>query len=350
VNAGFYALPSRRGAQLVVDAGPLGTQSGGHGHADALSICLQTNGYGLLIDPGTYQYVEHDRDFFRGTSMHNTLRVDGTNQAEPATPFSWRTLTKSKAERWIQGKNFDLLVASHDGYQRLEPPVTHRRWVFSLKNGIYLVRDLVTGRGRRRIDIAWHLGQDLQLTDGVFRLQGASQGVALALLPVQGHGWAEEVRRESCSPVYGQKAPMTTINFSAELALPAEFAVLLVTLEGIRRGTTSFTRIESATTDSDVIGYRYAEEGAEHSFIFGEPGKSWRMSSCSSDAEVVCVNRTPERGDEQLILCGGSYARVDGGAELRCARPVEWAELTLRAGNRDIFSSDMSAVEIKITG
>ncbi len=66
---------------------------------------------------------------FRGTAMHNTLRVDGANQAETATPFSWKRLTQSKVERWIQGQNFDLLVASHDGYQRGEPPVIHRRWV-----------------------------------------------------------------------------------------------------------------------------------------------------------------------------------------------------------------------------
>ena len=128
-NAGFYLLPSGKGTQLVADAGALGTQSGGHGHADALSVCLQSDGHGLLIDPGTYEYVgsDHDRDLFRGTAMHNTLRVDGADQAETATAFSWRSLTESKAERWIQGQDFDLLVASHDGYQRLEPPATHRR-------------------------------------------------------------------------------------------------------------------------------------------------------------------------------------------------------------------------------
>ena len=98
-DSGFYLLAAQKETQLVVDAGPLGTQSGGHGHADALSVCLQSEGHSLLIDPGTFEYVGpgDDRDLFRGTAMHNTVQVDGANQAEPATPFSWRRLTQSKS-------------------------------------------------------------------------------------------------------------------------------------------------------------------------------------------------------------------------------------------------------------
>ena len=66
--------------------------------------------------------------------------------------------------------------------------------------------------------------------------------MALALMPAQGHGWAEEVRRESWSPAYGVKAPMTTLNFGAEVELPAEFSVLLVTLEEAHPGSISFTQ------------------------------------------------------------------------------------------------------------
>jgi len=236
------------------------------------------------------------------------------------------------------------LVASHDGYQRLEPPATHRRYVVSLRNGVYLVRDVVTGQGKRRLDVAWHLGQELQLVeDGLFRVKGAS--LALGLMPAQGHGWAEEVRRESWSPAYGLKAPMTTLNFGAEVQLPAEFSVLLVTLEEAHPGAIFFARMENATADSNVCGYRYAGEGLECSFLFGERGKSWRMGLLSSDAEFVCWKRRSDGGGEELIFCDGSYAQVEGGVELSCARPVEWAEVILKAGDREVFSSDMAAVE-----
>jgi hypothetical protein len=252
-------------------------------------------------------------------------------------------------ERWVQGESFDLVVASHDGYQRLEPPVMHQRWVFSLRNGIYLVRDVVTGQGKRRLDIAWHLGHDLQPADeGGFKVEGTTQ--SLLLLPADGHGWVEEVRRENWSPAYGQKGTAAAVNFSADASLPAEFAVMLVTLNGGAegksaegsRGAMSFARMDSASGDAGVVGYRYAGEGVHYSFIVGQGGKSWRMGAVSSDAEFVCAKRAS--GNEQLMFCGGSYASVEGGLELRCTRSIDWAEVTVKAGARNVFSSDPSAI------
>lgn len=345
-DAGLYLLASGKTTQLVVDAGPLGTQSGGHGHADALSLCLQSHGQSLLVDPGTYEYVGpgNERNLFRGTAMHNTLRVDGASQAEPATPFSWRRLTHSKVEHWVQGQNFDLLVATHDGYQQSERPVVHRRWVLSLKNGIYLVRDVVEGREKRRLDLSWHLGQELQAVgEGVFRVKGAAQG--LALIPLQGHGWAEEVRRESWSPAYGRKAPMSVVNFSVDSQLPVEFTVLLVTLEEVQLCPRTLVRIEEKAAPN-VRGYRYSGQGVEYSFFFAEGGRTWCGDSLSSDARFVCWARKPGKANEndQLIFSGGSFASLEGGAELRCTRPVEWAELIWKEGIRTVGSSDPTAV------
>jgi hypothetical protein len=350
-NSGFHMLTADKPtAQLVLEAGPLGTQSGGHGHADALSICLQSSclpsQVGLLIDPGTCQYVDNssNRELFRGTAMHNTLRVDGANQAETSGPFAWKRLTQTKVEQWIQGPGFDLLVASHDGYQRLALPVTHRRWVVSLKNGLYLVRDIVEGQGRHRLDISWHLGQDLQLVEqNVFRVKGASQG--LALVPVQGHGWAEEVRKEAWSPVYGQKAPMTVLNFSTMADVPAEFALLLTVLDEVHPGGRNFTQSSAREADSTVRAYKYAGEGGEYSFFFAEPGKPWQQDLVSSDAELVCWSRTPGNPDHVLIQCNGSYTEIEGGPKLRCRKPVRWCELVVQGGQRSVKSSDPEEVE-----
>jgi hypothetical protein len=342
--AGFYLLSVPQPAtQLVVDAGPLGTQNGGHGHADALSVCLQSQGSCLLLDPGTHEYVGQgsDRDLFRGTAMHNTLRVDGANQAESVPPFSWKRLTQSKAEQWMQGKDFDLIVASHDGYQRLVSPVIHRRWVLSLKNGIYLIRDLVEGQGKHQLNISWHLRQDLQrVRENVFRLQGISP--ALALLPAQGHGWAEEIREEVCSPVYGRKAPMTVLNFSTTATVPAEFAILLVILDKANRNLGSFVRIAAQHPDSSVSAYRYSSEDADYSFLFGEPGKPWRQGVVSSDAGFVCWSQKNQK-NKILIFCKGSYCAVEGGLELHCRRPVSWAEVILEGSRRTVLSSDPEA-------
>src|SRR4029077_13370367 len=57
-SAGFYLLTTQNPpSQLVINAGAPGERSGGHTHADALSVSLQSQGHALLIDPGTFEYV-----------------------------------------------------------------------------------------------------------------------------------------------------------------------------------------------------------------------------------------------------------------------------------------------------
>ena len=345
--AGFYMLTApQQSAQLVIDAGPQGTQSGGHGHADALSVTLQSHGRALLIDPGTCEYIGQGdkRDVFRGSASHNTLRVDGVDQSETNTPFSWKRLTQSKVEKWIQGKNFDLLVASHDGYQRLAQPAIHQRWVVSLKNGMYLVRDVVAGEGKHQLDVSWHLSHDLQMIrENLYRIKGASQG--LALLPAaQTPAWTEEVRKQQWSPAYGQTAPMNVLNFGVKTALPAEFAVLLVTLEEVHAVPGRFSRDGNLSHASDVRTYRYESAESECSFFFGSSNEPWRQDWISSDAEFVCIKRTPE-GRLTLILCDGSYAAVSDGPALRFKRKVQWGEVILFDRNREVFSSDPDSLE-----
>ncbi|PYN93862.1 MAG: hypothetical protein DMD91_29220, partial [Candidatus Rokuibacteriota bacterium] len=89
---------------LVLDAGPLGCPvSGGHGHADLLSVQCAAFGRPSVVDPGTGCYtVEPEwRDFFRSTAAHSTVMVDGVGQAEPAGPFGWRQRPAARVLRWI---------------------------------------------------------------------------------------------------------------------------------------------------------------------------------------------------------------------------------------------------------
>jgi hypothetical protein len=345
--SGLYLVASENPAtQLVVDCGAMGPQSGGHAHADALSLILTSQGRELLLDPGTCSYAAEggERDLFRGTAMHNTMRVDSVDQAEPGTAFSWRRLTESKTERWIQGKHFDLLEATHDGYGRLPQPVVHRRLVVSLRNGIYLVRDRAEGSGQHKLEVSWHLGHEMQLVEeGLFRVRGASQG--LALIPAAGHGWAQEVSKQSCSPVYGLKAPMTVLTFSRMADLPDSFCVLLVTLDEALRSPGTFTQIGDRKPGSVVSAYRFAGEGQEFVFFFGESGKRWQQGPVASDAEFVCLCRWQNGSEQRLILVNGSHAEADGGPALHFMRSVSWGEVTVGENRREIFTSDFAAVE-----
>jgi hypothetical protein len=339
-DAGYYLLATTN-TQLIVDAGPLGAYSGGHGHADALSISLQAHGHPLLIDPGTSEYVGPgaDRILFRGTGIHNTVQIDGGDQTEIASVFSWHRFPQTMVEHWLQAPSCDLLLASHDGYCRLEQPVTHRRWIISLKNGVYLVRDVANGSGRHRIDLAWHLARDLQLAgERTFRVTGTPY--CLSFLPAQHLGWTEELENQMYSPAYGRKARMSVLKFHANVTLPTEFAILLITSANTSRVMESF----QWCGHSDLISeYRCRTADLEYSFMFNETGNPWHCRTLESDAKYVCHISAPQASDEILFLCEGSYARI-GELDLSCNRRVDWAELALRDDVQTVSCSDRLAV------
>ena len=63
----------------LFDAGPFGPWSAGHSHADTLSLVVSSGGEEVLIDPGTYTYMDPDwRDAFRGTAAH-VIVIGGPN-------------------------------------------------------------------------------------------------------------------------------------------------------------------------------------------------------------------------------------------------------------------------------
>lgn len=343
-DAGFYLLSADKPpTQLVVDCGPMGAESGGHSHADLLSVTLESDGHALLIDPGTCEYVGDggDRNLFRGTPMHNTLTVDGVSQASPATAFSWASRPHPNLERWIEGPDFNYFVGSHDGYNRLPQPVIHRRCIFSLKNGFYLVRDVIEGKGRHQLEISWHLNGELQLIeDGLFRRKQGSAG--LAILTTDRNGWAEEFHRQAWSPVYGQKAPMNVLKFFSRAEVPATFCCAIVRLEEALVRPGILTEIEGQAPDSAVNGYSYSSPKEQYRFCFGSSGKEWKCGGITSDAEVVCWTHF-EDGD-RLILLNGSRAEVEGAPFLRFKRPVKWGELIVNRDERRVLSSDSDAV------
>ncbi|MGD0988178.1 MAG: alginate lyase family protein [Candidatus Sulfotelmatobacter sp.] len=341
--AGIYVLAAGK-SQVVINGAPSVSQSYGHSHADALSVCLQSGGRNLLIDSGTCEYVgdSNMRNLFRGTAMHNTLRVDGKDQEEPVGPFSWKRVARAKAERWTVGESFSLFVGSHDGYQRLSSPVEHRRWVIGLSSSVFLVRDVLQGSGDHGVDISWHLAQDLRQQDEhVFVIERQEQG--LAIVPVKNHGWEEEMRQTLWSPVYGRQGKTAMRNFGARVSFPADFATLLVPFQTARSSPGDFAFLAEPNDTPFVRAYRYENLAANVRFFFGSKDKPWQSGNVASDAEFVClaVHSSPSTPD--VILCNGSYVDFDGVRLLATKRGVAWCELIQGPAPR-VFGSDLEAV------
>ena len=346
-ESGLYLMADAvTGQQLMIDAGPQGPGSAGHGHADALSIHLASAGETFLMDPGTLEYVGEtltDRNFFRGTAAHNTLRVDECDQAESAPPFAWRELPNVAVDLWTIGQRFSLFVGNHDGYRRLASPVRHERWVFHHKGQFWVVRDVAKGEGKHQLELSWHLGPSLSPTSAKDYVFGVGQET-LGLITPEGHGWSQSAQRGIWSPVYGRQERTMVVTFGKAANLPAEFVTMLLPNAGERIG-----RLERIESEARVRVYRCTRDGEEHWFFFSEPGCAWRAGDWASDAYFLYWSYN--RRDEQrtLILCGGSRVDLRGRRVVSCEAILEFIEVSEAGGKIELSASDPERVHVEST-
>jgi hypothetical protein len=345
--SGIYLMHEPSGQQLQIDAGPLGAGSGGHGHADALSIGLVRQGHNLLLDPGTFEYVgdSGERARLRGTRAHNSVEVDGQGQSDPTGPFSWSSFPNVKVEKWIVGQEFDLFHATQDGYSRLPSPVLHHRWVFHARDSFWLVRDVAQGSGSHQLDVSWHLGPTLRPENSspfVFS-SGRSD---LALLTPEGHAWSQSVGREYCSPAYGKRTGGSVITFGAQNELPMDFVTLVMAGEQGQLDLGQLTR-NSESTAAKISGYRYRNSRQEHAFFFAAQQGSWKLDSWGSDAEFLWWRLDRTRDEYTLVLCNGSYVDAGGRRVFTCGKTVSYAEVVSSAGKVELFSSDRDGIVLE---
>ncbi|HMY50867.1 MAG TPA: alginate lyase family protein [Rhodocyclaceae bacterium] len=162
------ALDTPREVRVVADAGPLGLGGiAAHGHADALSFTLSMDGREFLVDPGTgtYHGPRAWRDGFRSTALHNTLTVDGEDQAITGGKFMWIRKYEVSVLEWSSSADADRLVAEHDGYRRLAGHPVHRRaWRLDKRSGTLSVRDELGAPAPRAVALNWHFAENCVIT------------------------------------------------------------------------------------------------------------------------------------------------------------------------------------------
>lgn len=217
----------------MLDCGPLGYLGiAAHGHADALALTLSIAGEECLIDSGTYSYWQEQkwRDYFRGTSSHNTVRIDGLDQSVSGGRFMWLRKAHAHIERMPSSpQDFDFR-GSHGGYTRLADPVRHARSVrFDGASNTLTVRDEVSGRKPHKVEQFWHFAPELDVrltSQGLsvrgkrFVLQMQATGADLQLELVRG---AENPPLGWCSRTYESKRPCEVLRItSVSSAVPVE--------------------------------------------------------------------------------------------------------------------------------
>ncbi|MGH8161995.1 MAG: alginate lyase family protein [Gammaproteobacteria bacterium] len=225
--------------QLVFDVGSLGCPlSGGHGHADLLSIQCATFGKARLGDPGTYCYTAEPqwRNYFRGTRAHSTVIVDGEDQAVPAGCFSWVERPEARLNRWISTTGFDYADAEHGAYGHLADPVLHRRRILFVKPRYWVIVDDLLGAARHRFELIFQF-ESLAVrlgSDGWVKCSGEDgRGLCLHAWASTGIGWkVEEGELDPptgwLSPDYGIRSPAPRLRYAGEADLPARLVTMLL--------------------------------------------------------------------------------------------------------------------------
>jgi len=225
--------------QAIVDIGPIGCPvSGGHGHADLLSIQCTIFGEPCLVDAGTYSSsgATQWRDFFRSTAAHSTVIIDGVSQAEPAGPFGWRDQPRVRLREWHSTPEFDFLDAEHDGYLSLPDPVVHRRRVIFVKPGYWILIDDLSGAARHQVDLTFQFGPlDVTLGTHPWARAQTPGGRVLWISTFPSAPAHPSLKCGELSPPmgwisreYGERQPAPMLNYSFSVALPWRIVTLLL--------------------------------------------------------------------------------------------------------------------------
>lgn len=224
-ESGYYllghAFETPDEVRLLVDAGPLGYLSiAAHGHADALSFMLNIGDREMLVDPGTYAYHTDPawRRYFRGTSAHNTVVIDGLDQSQQAGNFMWTQHAQVRGVEFEAGKQRQRFVGEHDGYARLTDPLIHRREIV-LDTGARIIdiTDTLQCKAEHSAARCWHFAEDVEVQRMGNALRVTNGPATLMMEPLEELERVEVHRAGTpeqggwISRSFGHKRPCTTV-------------------------------------------------------------------------------------------------------------------------------------------
>jgi hypothetical protein len=200
----------RRGnVTALFDAGPFGPGSGGHSHSDTLSLVVSSGDDEVLIDSGTYSYMDPQwRDTFRGSAAHNTIRIDGRDQGTTDGPFRWAQKPEVELRDFATGPDRDRAraVCRYGGF-------SHTRTIEFVNGNEFTIVDQVEGpEGEHDIEQFWHFAENpIEQTPGSWSIGDIAEFAATG-------GEVEEGWRSRC---FGLKeaAPMIVVRRRCVLPL-----------------------------------------------------------------------------------------------------------------------------------
>jgi len=117
----------------------------------------------VIVDTGVSSYERSpERHYERSTAAHNTIRVDGSEQAEIWGGFRvGRRPTVSPID-YGEVAGCQFVQGAHFGYKHLN--VVHSRTVIRLKDNSWVFADTLRGKGSHKIESFIHFHPAIQLS------------------------------------------------------------------------------------------------------------------------------------------------------------------------------------------
>jgi len=301
--------------QSIFDAGPMGLwPNAAHGHADALSVLIRVNGELLLGDPGTGTYFADAsvRDRLRGTASHNTLTIDGLDQADMFGVFKWVNPVRVDLLAHFGGNRFDYAVGRHNGYRRLRNGVTHYRHVLSIHPSSWVIVDRLEGAGQHVVTRRFHFTPGTHLrcdAPGSFVAVSSVTGAGLRFTVAENPRDVEVTCDEGgsvWSREYGrwQTAPSLSIE---SCAIPPSALCVVVTAfagrEDARLSDVAGWVADSAPMGGPWLWSRRSGEARQQMIMVNPAAQRVALpDGRCTDASFLFASLTPHHGDAFLAF------------------------------------------------
>ena len=217
------------GGCLIFDCGPLGPDyQPGHGHSDVLSYELSLHGQRVVVDTGVSTYEPcAERRYERSTAAHNTVRIDGEDQAEIWASF--RVGRRPRVGRIDAGETAGMSFVRGRHYAYQHRSVTHFRMIVLTPRNSWVVIDSLSGKGKHLVEsfIHFHPAVRVENVNNPASTRWVMQfNEKQYFLTTLGPG--ELMARESWyAPEFGLRQHRTTLHWSWEGDLPVRLIYTL---------------------------------------------------------------------------------------------------------------------------
>lgn len=369
--SGYYVLRdgwSRDASYAAIDCGPHGALACGHAHSDALAFEYAAFGKTWLVDPGTYSYTgdAKSRDEFRSTEAHNTVIVDDEPQSIPASPFSWGRIARASMSDFISGDAFDYFEGLHNGYERLDDPVIHKRAIFFVKpetlftspghlSSYLTVRDNFTARESHRYAIRYHLAQGCSvMANGNRVIISEPHGGRLNISVFGDVTVRARIARGWVSRAYGHRVRSLVAVFEAEGEGPQQFTTFIVPSTSGQA-----VHIEQKPSETALArGFQIASEKSLDVVLLGDGSTVARCGPLASDG-LMAWGRFVNNEFERACFVRGQKLETSDGVRLNSSSPLSqciiqrfgnWIEVSSKNANRIRNAERESAARLTIKG